>query len=130
MAVISSYFKDLKDAHETYSKITTETDKNIKDKREKNIIEEYEKEKIISVGEEEFFKNIHKLNKTDDILIYALYLLFPARRLDYRYMLLTTEEDPQKLNKTNYLIIGDNMRFVFNDYKTYKTYKNKRLIFQ
>jgi len=124
LAVISSYFKDLKDAYEAYSKIATETDKNIKDKREENTIEEYEKDKIIPVGEEEFFKNVNKLDKIDDILIYALYILFPARRLDYRNMRLTTEEDPEKLNEMNYLIIPK-IIFVFNDYKTSKTYKKQ-----
>jgi hypothetical protein len=125
LAVISSNFKDLKDIKDIYSKIATETDKNIKEKREENTIEEYEKDKIILVGEEEFFKNINKLDKIDDILIYALYLLFPARRLDYRNMKLTTEEDINKLNKSNYLIIGDNMRFIFNDYKTSKAFKKQ-----
>lgn len=126
LAVISSYFNDLKDIKEIYSNIATETNLKVQEKREENAIEEYEKDKIISVGEEEFFKNLNKLDKIDDILIYGLYLLFPARRLDYRNMRLTTEKDPEKLNEMNYLIINaDNMKFVFNDYKTFKTYKKQ-----
>ncbi len=78
------------------------------------------------VGEEEFKNNIDKLEKIDDILIYALYLLFPARRLGYRNMLITSETDINTLNDINFLIRdGNKTKIVFNDYKTYKTYQKQ-----
>ena len=55
-------------------------------------------------------------------MIYALYTLFPARRLDYRNMKLTTETNVDMLNDFNYLILSSPKIFVFNDYKTYATY--------
>ena len=47
------------------------------------------------------------------------------RRLDYRYVKITTETDINKLNdpSTNYLMITSHpYKFVFNNYKTYKKY--------
>jgi hypothetical protein len=57
--------------------------------------------------------------------LYALYTLQPARRLDYRNVILTNETDINKLKNpaNNYLITTSQpYKFVFNDYKTYKTY--------
>lgn len=124
LSVISSHFEDLTELHQVYSRVAKETKMKIREKREENEVEEYEKDKIISVGIEEFNKNVEKLDKIDDILIYALYLLFPARRLEYRKTILTKENDPDKLNEMNYLIIPQ-MTFIFNDYKTKKTYNKQ-----
>ena len=55
-------------------------------------------------------------------MIYALYTLFPARRLDYKNMKLTTETKVDMLNDINYLILSNPKQFVFNDYKTNNTY--------
>ncbi len=40
-------------------------------------------------------------------------------------MRITKVQDPKKLNETDDLIIGDNMIFIFNDYRTSKTHKNQ-----
>ena len=55
-------------------------------------------------------------------MIYGLYTLFPARRLDYKNMKLTTETNVDMLNDINYLILSNPKQFVFNAYKTDKTY--------
>ena len=55
-------------------------------------------------------------------MIYALYTLFPSRRLDYKNMMLTTETNIDDLNDINYLILSNPKQFVFNDYKTNNTY--------
>lgn len=125
LCVISSHFQDLKDVYKVYSSIIKETNIKVQEKREENDLEDYEKEKIISVGDNEFYKNIEKLDKIEDILIYALYVMFPSRRLEYRNMRITDEEDEEKLNEINYLIIPSG-KFIFNDYKTSKTY-NKQI---
>lgn len=99
------------------------TNTKVQETRQENQIEEEDQDKIINVGETEYNKNVNKLNNIDDILIYGLYILFPSRRLDYRNMKITTEQDINKLNEINYLIMSNApYRFVFNDYKTYKTY--------
>jgi len=103
------------------------TNNIIQEVREENEITDDNKDKIINIGIDEYKKNVIKLNNNqDDILIYALYMLFPARRLDYRNMKITTEKDLSKLNDINYLLIdGNKQKFVFNDYKTYSTYKKQ-----
>ena len=126
LAVISSHIKELKSIYSIYTKLGKDINKQVQEVRELNELQEEDEGKIIPVGEEEFQKNIDKLEKIDDILIYALYLLFPARRLDYRNMLITSETDINKLNDINFLIRdGNKKKFVFNDYKTYKTYKKQ-----
>jgi len=78
--------------------------------------------KIISVKPEEVHKNLEKLKSVEDRMIYALYMLFPSRRLDYKNMKLTTETNIDKLNDINYLVLSNPKQFIFNDYKTYNTY--------
>ena len=47
----------------------------------------------------------------------------PARRLEWRTVILTTEKDTTKLNKNNYLIISTAPKqIIFNDYKTDRKY--------
>ena len=81
-------------------------------------MDEADYNKIIDLDKTSTLSNITKLKKIDDVLIYALYTLQPARRLDYRYVKITTETDKNKLNdpSTNYLIISsDPNKFVFNN---------------
>ena len=86
LAVISGHIKELKSIYSIYTKIGKDINKQVQEVRELNELEEEDEGKIIPIGEEEYKNNIDKLEKIDDILIYALYLLFPARRLDYRNM--------------------------------------------
>ncbi len=71
--------------------------------------------------------NIQKLKRIDDILLYALYTLFPARRCDWHNVKLTIETDTEKLkdDSTNFLILSTPFKVVFKDYKTYKKYKQQ-----
>ena len=88
-------------------------------------MDEADYNKIINLDKTTILSNITKLKKIDDVLIYALCTLQPARRLDYRYVKITTETDINKLNdpSTNYLMISSHPhKFVFNNYKTYKKY--------
>lgn len=127
LAVITSHFKEYEKQYLIYTKLGKTTNKQIEEIREENDITDDNKEKIINIGIDEYKKNVIKLNNNqDDILIYALYLLFPARRLDYRAMKITNEKDINKLNDINYLLIdGNKQKFIFNDYKTYSTYKKQ-----
>ena len=126
LAVISSHIEELKRIYLIYTKLGKDINKQVQEVRELNELKEEDQGKIIPVGEEEFKNNIDKLETIDDILIYALYLLFPARRADYRNMLITSETDIKKLNDINFLIRdGNKKKFVFNDYKTFKKYKKQ-----
>jgi hypothetical protein len=126
LAVISSHIEELKKIYAIYTKLGKDINKQVQEVRELNELKEEDEGKIIPVGEEEFKNNIDKLETIDDILIYALYLLFPARRADYRNMLITSETDIKKLNGINFLIRdGNKKKFVFNDYKTFKKYKKQ-----
>jgi hypothetical protein len=98
----------------------------VQEKREDNELDETEQGKIISLNKTEVLSNIEKLESIDDKLLYGLYTLTPSRRLDYRTMIITNETDISKLNELNYLVLNKegmkNKKFVFNDYKTSKTY--------
>ena len=85
-------------------------------------MDEGDEGKIISIKSDEIYKNLEKLKSVEDRMIYALYTLFPARRLDYKNMKLTTETSMDKLNDINYLVLSNPKQFIFNDYKTYNTY--------
>jgi len=122
MAVITSHFKGLNSIYQVYTKIGKDTNSKVQDIREENELSEEDAKKIISLRKEDVKANINKLDTIEDKLLYALYTLTPARRLDYRTMILTDENDETKLNKNNYLILKSPKRFLFNDYKTYKTY--------
>jgi len=55
-------------------------------------------------------------------MIMALYYLQPPRRLDYINMRVTDELDPSD-KSYNYLVVRPrSMKFIFNTYKTHKTY--------
>jgi len=122
LAVITSHFKNLKNAYQIYSQLGKKTNLAVQEHREENQVEEGDENKIIDVGEEAFNKNVGKLNKIEDIMIFALYMLFPSRRLDYKNMLITSENDTSKLDGINYLILSSPKMFVFNQYKTDKKY--------
>lgn len=122
LTVIASHLKSLnKNVHQTLSKTSIFINKAIQDKRKKNAIEEGEEEKIIDVTRDVVIAKMNKLSSMQDKLIFALYTLFPARRLDYRIMKVTTDNKP-KDDDYNYLILGKHKKFVFNNYKTRNTY--------
>ena len=126
LAVITSHLTTLnKSVYQILTKTNIFINKTVEKKRKDNIISDENKNKIIDLDESKILKNIQKLDDIKERLIFGLYTLQPARRLEYRNVILTTETDAQKLNnnKTNYLIISTTPKqLIFNNYKTYKTY--------
>lgn len=126
LTVISSHLKTInKRIYQSLSKVGIFINDKIQEDREKGQLNEEEQKRVINLDEIEIILNFDKLKKIDDILIYALYTLQPARRLEYRNMKITNEKDIKKLNdlSTNYLMVKDRpYKFVFNNYKTYKHY--------
>ena len=99
----------------------------IQEKRKKNELDEKDEGKLIDLDRTTVLSNLqNKLDKIDDKLIYSIYTLLPARRLEWRLMKLTTEKNVKKLEDpvNNYLILLPNniYKLVFNNYKTYKTF--------
>ena len=129
LTVITSHLKTIdKKIYQTLTKTTIYINNKVQDQRKENELDEADYDKIIDLDKTTILSNIAKLKKIDDVLIYALYTLQPARRLDYRYVKITTETDINKLNdpSTNYLMISSHpYKFVFNNYKTYKNTDNK-----
>lgn len=122
LTVIASHLKSLnKNVHQTLSKTSIFINKAIQDKRKKNAIDEGDEEKIIDLSHDVIVDKLKKLSNIQDKLIFALYTLFPARRLDYRIMKVTNDTKP-KDDAYNYLILGKQKKFVFNNYKTRKAY--------
>ena len=120
-AVVVSHIPSLRS---DYLKITTlakTLSKQSQDKRDENIADD--PNKIIDLSNRQaLLDNIKSLPNITDKLIYALNTLIPPRRLEYRFVVITDETDPDMLKDTNnYLVIRGKWRFVFNEYKTAKS---------
>lgn len=126
LTVIASHLKTIdRSIHQTLSKTGIYINKKVQEQREENVLDEEDYGKIIDLDKSTVIKNISKLPRIDDVLIYTLYTLQPARRLDYRNVKITNETDINKLNDlaTNYLLLDAlPYKFIFNNYKTYKIY--------
>jgi hypothetical protein len=89
-------------------------------------LEEYEKDEIIDLD-----RNIKKLNLLQNIkdkLLFAVYTLQPARRSDWRDVVLTTETDEKELeaDHLNFLsILPKGEKVIFNNYKTDIKYRQQ-----
>ena len=116
-----------KQIYQTLTKTNIFVNQQVQEVRENNELSEEDYKKIIDLDRTTILSNITKLKRIDDILLYALYTLFPARRCDWRNVKLTVETDTEKLkdDSTNFLILSTPFKVVFNDYKTYKKYKQQ-----
>ena len=125
LTVISSHLKILdKNVYQTLTKLNIYLNNKVQEKRKENKIEEGDEDKIIDLDKTNILKNIQRFNNIEDKLIYGLYTLFPARRLEWRLTKITKETNKEKLKDpvNNYLILSNPKRIIFNNYKTYKTY--------
>jgi len=97
LSVISSHFKELNHIYQPLTKIGKFINKRVQERREENEIDEGDEGKIISVKADDVYKNLEKLKNIEDRMIYALYMLFPSRRLDYNlFSLLRDKREPIK----------------------------------
>jgi len=126
LVVITSHFKSIdNNIYQKLTKIVKFINDKIDYSRKNNILDEKDDGKLLDfIGNKDvILSNIQKLDNIEDRLIYALYTLQPARRLDYRNMKITIETNDNNLNDINYLKLSNiPYQFVFNDYKTFKTY--------
>ena len=122
LTVIASHLKTLnRDVHQTLSKSAIYINKAIQDEREDNIIDKEDEGKLIDLSRDIVLKKLNELTNIEDKLIFALYTLMPARRLDWRLVKLTLSLRV-KDDDDNYLILSKPKKVVFNNYKTRTAY--------
>jgi hypothetical protein len=125
LTVITSHFKDLKSTYQILAKINIKTNQDIQTIRADNLVAKEDEDKVINLDRDTIIKNLKKLTNITDMLIYGVYTLFPARRLEWRNVRITTEKNPDKLKDedTNFLIVSTTPKqIIFNNHKTSKTY--------
>ena len=121
LVVITSHLPSLKDNYQILTKLNININNAVQDKRDENKLEEYEKDKIIDLDRNLILKHLNSLTNIKDKLVFALYTLQPARRLDWREVVLTTETDEKKLedDDLSFLSISSKgKKVIFNNYKT------------
>jgi len=99
------------------------------DDRDKNEIDKKDVGKIFSFEPKDVKYHIDTFLTNDrDKALAAVYALQPPRRLDFQFMIIT-ENNPNVLTDKNYnyLVVsgGEPTKFVYNNYKTYNTYKQQ-----
>jgi len=120
-AIITSYFDKYAKSYQYLTKVRKVLDNVYNDTRDKNIITD--PSKVISFKPADIKKTIHLIDNIKDKLIVGLYLYITPRRGEMCSVILTDITDITKLTDKNYLIIDKNKyKFVFNVYKTFKTY--------
>jgi len=116
--VLLGHIPSLRSDYLRISSLSKDLTKQSQAKRDDNTTED--PDKIIDLSDRQaLLENIKKLTNISDKLIYAVNVLIPPRRLEYRFVVLTDETDKEMLKDTNnYLVIRGRWRFIFNEYKT------------
>lgn len=128
IGIITAHLQSLdQSVYQILSKINKFYVNEIKEQRKDNQLSKKNEGKLIDLDRDIILSNLDKLENKEDRLIFGLYTLFPARRLDWRLMKITTSKQPIK-DQNNYLIIGKKKTVVFNTYKSSNTYEQQ--IFQ
>jgi len=112
------------------SKYIINLNKEYELERDNNKVDEKDKDKIITnYDEETLYGNLNKLGTPIKKLIYGLYTLIPPRRLEYNKMVLSAISEKRN-NETNYIILRNKepIKFIFNDYKTSKSYGTVEIV--
>lgn len=110
--------------YEFLSKYIINLNKEYEQERDNNIVDDKDKDKIITdYDEESLYGNLDKLGTPLKKVIYGIYTLVPPRRLEYNKMVLSAISEKRN-NETNYLVLRNKepIKFIFNDYKTAKSY--------
>jgi hypothetical protein len=118
--VLLGHIPSLRSDYLRASALTKDLTKQGQAKRDENTTDD--PDKIIDLSDRQaLIDNVGKLTNVTDKLIYAVNVLIPPRRLEYRFVVLTDETDAKMLQDTNnYLIMRGKWRFIFNEYKTAK----------
>ena len=120
-AIITSYFDKYSKSYQYLTKVRIVLDGVYNDTRDKNIITD--PTKVISYKLEDITKKLEEIENIKEKLIVGLYMLIIPRRGEMASVILTDITDITKLTDKNYLITAKTgYKFVFNEYKSSKTY--------
>ena len=125
ISVLLSRLDDFKKQYQLTAKVNIEFSQSYNDERDKHIIADKDRNKLISFTPEEINKNINKLKKIDDKVLYA-FSVYLLRRLEIRFLKLAYEDNEDE--KKNILIIDKKYNpsvVIFNEYKTAKVFKKQ-----
>jgi len=127
---IVSQIPSYNSTYQQLTNLTSETSIGINQDRDGNTISKEDEGKIFSFEPDDVKYHIDTFLKTDvDKAIAACYGLMPPRRLDFQYMVLTENNDVSMLTDKNYNYLVMNGRepslFVYNNYKTFSTYRQQ-----
>ena len=125
ISVLLSRLDDFKKQYQLTAKVNIEFSQSYNDERDKHIIADKDINKLISFTPEEINKNINKLKKIDDKVLYA-FSVYLLRRLEIRFLKLEYGDNDDE-NK-NLLIVDKKYNpsvVIFNEYKTAKVFKKQ-----
>lgn len=130
LVVVLGKIKSLNDNYQILTKVAKSLNIENQQIRANNILPKKDEIKIIDLDREIVLKNVEKIEKLEDKVIYSIYSLFPARREDdYRLMRITYNKNAENMDDdNNYLQIlkNNDMNFVFNQYKTKDKYGQQK----
>ena len=127
ISVLLSRLDDFKKQYQLTAKVNIEFSQSYNDERDKHIIADEDKNKLISFTPEEINKNINKLKKIEDKVLYA-FSVYLLRRLEIRFLKLEYEDNDDE--NRNLLIVDKKYNpsiVIFNEYKTAKVFKKQIL---
>jgi hypothetical protein len=125
ITVLLSRLDDFKKQYQLIAKVNIDFSKSYNDERDKHTIADKDKNKLISFTTEEINKNIKKLTKIEDKVLYA-FSVYLLRRLEIRFLKLEYEDNDDE--SKNILIVDKRYNpsvVIFNEYKTAKVFKKQ-----
>ncbi len=131
--VLFSYLcnnKYFKKKYKFFNEIIVNLNNDYESIRDDNVVTDEDKQKIITdYSQDTIINNMDLLSEDLEKVIYGLYTLLPPRRLEYINVFLTTKSAKIDNNK-NYIILTKRFpsHFIFNNYKTSKTYGSQNII--
>ena len=123
LANTKAHIKRFENVYQYISRILIDINKNYEMIRDDNYVSDDDKERFITdFSYETIQKNLNKLEDDFDKVIYALYMMIPARRLEYANIYLIPSYKKIQDYEKNYLYYFKTsvnpVKFVFNEYKT------------
>jgi hypothetical protein len=123
LGVMKQYIKRYENIYQLLSRTLIDINKDYEKVRDDNYVSDEDKNKYITdFTYDTIQKNLNKLDDDFDKVIYSLYMMIPARRLEYANVYLNSKTKKIKDYEKNYLYYENfpynTTIFVFNEYKT------------
>ncbi len=132
LGVMKQYIKRYENIYQLLSRTLIDINKDYEKVRDDNYVSDEDKNKYITdFTYDTIQKNLNKLNDEFDKVIYALYIMIPARRLEYANVYLINKNGKIKDYNKNYLYYfngaSNPIYFVFNEYKTSRSMGQQKI---